>query len=238
MLSQGPAHSDKPVCFASRTMSAAETNYSTIEKEMLAITWAVQYFRTYLFGKRFTIVTDHKPFTWLMNFKQPDSKIIRWRLQLQEYDFEVIYKKGSQNVIADSLSQPEASINHNEALPTPRTICPISEKPLNDFNIQLLFKIIPTTNYTTLTPFKHKLRREFCKPDFQYDDVINILRQSLKPNKTCVAFSLDHVFQMVEQAYQTFFSADSTFKLIRCLTFLPEITNSTEIKKNYNRLSL
>lgn len=91
------------------------------------------------------------------------------RFQLQEYDFEVVYKKGSQNVIADALSQPEASINHNVELLTPQTIFPISEKPLNEFNIQLLFKITPTTNYTTLTPFKHKLRREFCKPDFQYE---------------------------------------------------------------------
>lgn len=119
VLSQGAVNSDKPVCFASRTLSTAETNYSTIEKEMLAIIWAVQYFRPYLFGKRFTIVTDHKPLTWLMNFKQPNSKIIRWRLQLQEYDFEVVYKKGSQNVIADALSRPEVSINHSELLPTP-----------------------------------------------------------------------------------------------------------------------
>lgn len=68
----------------------------------------------------------------------------------------MISKKGSQNVIADALSQPEASINHNVAQLTPQTIFPISEKPLNKFNIQLLFKITPTTNYTTLTPFKQK----------------------------------------------------------------------------------
>lgn len=169
VLSQGPVNSDKPECFASRTLSTAETNYSTIEKEMLAIIWAVQYFRPSLFGKRFTIVTDHKPLTWLMNFKQPNSKIIRWRLQLQEYDFEVIYKKGSQNVIADALSRPEVSMNHSEVLPTSQTVCPTSEKPLNDFNIQLLFKITPDTNYITLTPFKRKHKKKtenFVDPTF------------------------------------------------------------------------
>lgn len=93
VLSQGTLQNDKPVCFASRTLNDSEMIYSTIEKEMLAIIWAVQYFRPYLFCRKFTIVTDHKPLIWLMNFKEPNSKIIRWRLQLLEYDFEIIHKK-------------------------------------------------------------------------------------------------------------------------------------------------
>lgn len=82
-----------------------------------------------------------------------------------------------------------------------------------------------------MTPFKHKIRREFCRPDFQYDDIVNILKQSLKPNKTCAAFAPDHVFLMVEKAYQTYFSTNNTLKLIRCLSFLREITDSSEIEK-------
>lgn len=145
VLSQGTLQNDKPVCFASRTLSDTEVNYSTIEKEMLAIIWAVQYYRPYLFGTKFTIVTDHKPLTWLMNFKQPNSKVIRWRLQLLEYDFEVVYKNGSQNVIADALSRSNANLNHNEIVPNSPYECPVSDKPLNDFNIQLVIKLSQDT---------------------------------------------------------------------------------------------
>lgn len=111
VLSQGTVGSDKPVAYASRTLSDTETRYSTIEKEMLAIIWAVKYFRPYLYGRKFIIYTDHRPLTWLMSLKDPDSKLTRWRLRLAEYDYTVIYKKGNRNTNADALSR--AKIFHN-----------------------------------------------------------------------------------------------------------------------------
>lgn len=116
VLSQGTLNQDKPVSFASRTLSDTETNYSTVEKEMLAIIWATKHFRPYLYGQKFTIVTDHRPLTWLMNFKEPNSKLVRWKLQLLEYDYDVVYKKGSQNVVADALSRIAGEINTNSVL--------------------------------------------------------------------------------------------------------------------------
>lgn len=81
---------------------------------MLAIIWAIKYFTPYLFGKKFKIVTDHRPLIWLMNFKEPGSKLIRWRLKLLEYEFEIVHKKGSQNVVADALSRINVEINCND----------------------------------------------------------------------------------------------------------------------------
>lgn len=107
VLSQGPIGSDKPVCYASRTLNESEINYSTIEKELLAIVWATKYFRPYLFGRKFKILTDHKPLQWMMNLKEPNSRLTRWRLRLSEYDFNVIYKKGKFNTNADALSRIE-----------------------------------------------------------------------------------------------------------------------------------
>lgn len=112
VLSQGKIGSDKPICYASRTLSDSELNYSTIEKELLAIIWATKYFRPYLFGRKFKIITDHKPLTWLMSIKEPNSKLTRWRLKLEEYEYEIVYKKGCLNANADALSRVEIN---NEA---------------------------------------------------------------------------------------------------------------------------
>lgn len=107
ILSQGPIGKDKPIAYASRTLNDSEQNYSTIEKEMLAIVWATQYFRPYLFGRKFKILSDHRPLQWLFSLKDPNSKLIRWRLRLEEFDYEVIYKKGKNNTNADALSRIE-----------------------------------------------------------------------------------------------------------------------------------
>lgn len=77
VLSQGNVGSDLPVAFASRTLNDSETKYSTIEKELLAIVWAVKYFRPYLFGRPFKIYTDHRPLQWIFSLKEPNSKLLR-----------------------------------------------------------------------------------------------------------------------------------------------------------------
>lgn len=105
VLSQGQVGSDKPVAYASRTLSDTETRYSTIERELLAIIWATKHFRPYLYGRKFYIYTDHRPLAWLNSLKDPNSKLTRWRLRLQDFDFEIIYKNGKQNTNADALSR-------------------------------------------------------------------------------------------------------------------------------------
>ncbi|CAG9134394.1 unnamed protein product [Plutella xylostella] len=105
VLSQGPIGSDKPIAYASRTLSDTESRYSTIERELLAIIWAIKHFRPYLYGQKFFIYTDHRPLAWLNSMKDPSSKLTRWRLSLQDYNFEIIYKNGKQNTNADALSR-------------------------------------------------------------------------------------------------------------------------------------
>lgn len=105
VLSQGPAGQDKPIAFASRTLTTTEINYSTIEKELLSIVWACKHFRPYIYGRRFTLYSDHKPLQHIFNMKDASSKLVRWRLQLEEFDYEIKYKEGKQNVVADGLSR-------------------------------------------------------------------------------------------------------------------------------------
>lgn len=105
VLSQGNIGTDKPVAYASRTLNETEQRYSTIEKELLAIIWATKYFRPYLYGRKFIIYTDHRPLTWLFSLKEPNSKLVRWRLKLEEFDYKIEYKKGKYNTNADALSR-------------------------------------------------------------------------------------------------------------------------------------
>jgi len=82
----------------------AEKNYSTTE-DLLATVRGCKQFRQYLYGRKFTIVTDHKPLTWVFNVKDPSSRLLRWRLKLEGYDYDVIYKSGTKNRNADALSR-------------------------------------------------------------------------------------------------------------------------------------
>lgn len=105
VLSQGELGKDLPVAYASRTLNKAERNYGVTELEMLAITWATRYFRPYLLGRHFTVVTDHKPLRWVFGVQDPSSRLLRFRLKLAEYDFEIVYKQGKRNCNADALSR-------------------------------------------------------------------------------------------------------------------------------------
>ncbi|XP_039313009.1 uncharacterized protein LOC120359490 [Solenopsis invicta] len=109
VLSQGTIGKDLPIAYTSRLLNTAESNYSTIEKELLAIVYCVNYFRPYLYGRKFTLVTDHKPLVWLHSVKDPTSRFVRWRLKLAEYDYEVVYKAGKANANADALSRNPVS---------------------------------------------------------------------------------------------------------------------------------
>ena len=114
ILSQGKLGQDKPVAYASRTLNKAELNYATVEKELLAIVWACKHFRPYLLGRKFQIITDHKGLTWIFNVKDPSSRLMRWKLLLEEYDYDIEYRAGQRNCNADSLSHyPVQCLNVN-----------------------------------------------------------------------------------------------------------------------------
>ena len=89
----------------SRTLQAAEKNYSTPEKECLAVVWACGVLRPYLQGAQFVVNTDQSSLRWLLTTTEGTGRLMRWRLRLSEFDFEVKYKKGSSNSVADCLSR-------------------------------------------------------------------------------------------------------------------------------------
>ncbi|GJV37699.1 reverse transcriptase domain-containing protein [Tanacetum coccineum] len=97
----------RPIHYASKTMTEAETNYTTTEKEMLAVVYAFEKFRSYLIMNKSIVYTDHSALKYLFNKKDAKARLLRWVLLLQEFDFKVIDTKGAENYAADHLSRLE-----------------------------------------------------------------------------------------------------------------------------------
>jgi len=94
-----------PLAFASRQLSATERNYSTSEREMLAIVWAAKHFNAYIYGRHIKFYTDHKPLSTLNKVKEPNGRLYKLLLKLQDLDYEIIYYPGVLNYTADFLSR-------------------------------------------------------------------------------------------------------------------------------------
>jgi hypothetical protein len=100
-----PDGSKHPVDYCSRGLTSAEKNYSTTEKECLAIVWEILQLRPYLECKRFVIRTDHNSLRWVLNLADAQGWLARWRLLLLEFDFEVQYSPGEAHHGADTMSR-------------------------------------------------------------------------------------------------------------------------------------
>ncbi|KAE8956529.1 hypothetical protein PR001_g31704, partial [Phytophthora rubi] len=109
-LMQDQGRDWQPIAFASKVNNDAEANYPITEVECLAVVWSVKLFRPYLYGRMFEIVTDHAALKWLMTRPNLAGRLHRWSLTLQEYDFQILYRPGTTNVVADALSRAPAAV--------------------------------------------------------------------------------------------------------------------------------
>ncbi|KAM2886687.1 hypothetical protein COP2_013742 [Malus domestica] len=137
------------IYYASRTLNDAQLNYSTTEKELLAVVFALDKFRSYLIGTKVIVFTDHAALKYLLTKKEAKPRLIRWMLLLQEFDIEIHDKKGSENVVADHLSR---MVHNEEALPILETFpdeqllsIKVSEPWYADLVNFLVTKRIPST---------------------------------------------------------------------------------------------
>lgn len=110
-------NSDRPLAYMSQKLNAAQRNYSVTELECLAAVQAIKKFRSYVEGLPFTVITDHASLTWLMSSKDITGRLARWSLKLQGYNFDIEYRKGTQNIVPDALSR--VNMDELNQLPTP-----------------------------------------------------------------------------------------------------------------------
>ncbi|KAJ9556763.1 hypothetical protein OSB04_011377 [Centaurea solstitialis] len=98
------------IYYASKTLNEAQINYTTTEKELLAVVFAFERFRSYLMGTKVIVPTDHAAIKYLISKKDAKPRLIRWVLLLQEFDLEIVDRKGTENQVADHLSRIEKPV--------------------------------------------------------------------------------------------------------------------------------
>ncbi|KAK2382251.1 hypothetical protein QL285_069799 [Trifolium repens] len=122
------------IYYASKVMTEQQLNYATTEKELLAVVFALEKFRSYLVGSKVVVYTDHATLKYLLTKEESKPRLLRWILLLQEFDLEIRDKKGVENVVADHLSRLENSEitlkekNIEEEFPDEKLFA-ISERP-------------------------------------------------------------------------------------------------------------
>lgn len=105
VLSEVQDGQERVIAYYSYVLSKAERNYCVTRRELLAIVESIKFFRHYLYGRRFTVRTDHSSLRWLLSFKDLEGQLARWVERIQEYDFEIIHRAGKSHINADVLSR-------------------------------------------------------------------------------------------------------------------------------------
>jgi hypothetical protein len=163
-LLQWEENEEKPIEYASRLLTAPERNYTTTEREALAIVWAVNKFRGYIGENTTVVITDHQPLRWLMTLKSPTGRLARWALQLQPFNLTIRYTPGRANVLADLLSRPQCDVNTKSTCPicTVHVDIPIRgaatlrEEQMRDPEVKQIITGLASTNPEVAQPWTSK----------------------------------------------------------------------------------
>jgi hypothetical protein len=97
---------EHPICFFSKRLDQHQQRYSTVEKEALALVLSVRVFSVYFGNQPVTVYTDHSPLQFIQRMSNFNQKLLRWALELQQFNIKIIHRSGKNNLIPDILSRP------------------------------------------------------------------------------------------------------------------------------------
>ena len=180
-----PDGSERPIAFASRTLTSAEKRYSQLDKEGLAMVFTVKKFHQFLYGRHYTIYTDHKPLLGIFKDRKPvplmaSGRIQQWALTLAAYEYDLIYRPGKENGNADALSRLPLKIEPSST-PIPQEVVNLvdhlNQSPVDALKIKLWTLRDPVLSQVlkfTLHGWPSQVNDENIKPYFTRKDEISV----------------------------------------------------------------
>lgn len=230
VLSQGR----HPIMFISRTLNETEQNYATNEKELLAIVWALQKLRNFLYGiADLTIYTDHQSLKFSVSEKNPNNKLKRWKNLIEEFGAKLEYKPGNENIVADALSRidvpidtintssletSEHSIDSSPIEPIPKT-----HKSVNNFRNQLHIYRADTDETSIVTIFPnyhvHKIKYKLI------ETLISYLKTAISNQNINALYTTEETFFRIKNRVKEAFP---TVKFVYCPNSVTNVTNRNE----------
>lgn len=210
---------------------------------MLAIIWALTNLRNYLYGSaKVVIYTDHQPLTYALSNKNSNSKMKRWKAILEEYNYEIQYKPGKSNVVADALSRPPTT-NINSLTGTvhssdssPQDLIPSVEVPINAFKNQIFLSLGESSDYKFKVVFPGYNRHILTEPDYDSEKVISALKMYLNPSVINCIKTPEFIMGKIQEIYPDHFSSYKvrfTQKFVEDI--LSESDQETLIIETHNR---
>lgn len=243
VLSQNDSGKDRPIYFASRTLNKTEENYSASEKEMLAIIWALKVFRNYIYGQKFQILTDHQPLTFTLSPNNTNAKLKRWKSYLEEHDYEILYKPGKSNVVADALSRIEFNAasssqqstedndTQHSAEDDDTNYIPSTEAPLNVFRNQVVLQLGEQGSEEHLTPFQGYHRVTVYRRVFDEATIVDVIKKFFDPSKINGLSCSTDIIAAAQEVYRKYFSQAAILKIRFTQKILIDVTDPSEQTK-------
>ena len=182
---------ERPVVFASRTLTRTQRRYCTTRRELLAVVSFVRHFRHYLLGRKFLLRTDHSSLRWIMSFREPTDQMARWIEILSEYDFVIEHREGRKHGNADAMSRLPCDPDNCDCYDKNTILeelpcggCPTCRKRHRDWsNFLEEADVVPLSVKTVRPPCESNGKAKYCAPK---DDLSHITGT----NNTGYVFSL------------------------------------------------